>query len=85
MKNANRSTENNSSILNTLAELVNYKTRLFHKRRLLAELKLSIRTAMDSSAEMKQHFALVWKKLEANGVKDILDSGKEFDSYLWNE
>lgn len=85
MKNANRSTENNSSILNTLAELVNYKTRLFHKRRLLAELKLSIRLAMDSSAEMKQHFALVWKKLEANGVKDILDSGKEFDSYLWNE
>ena len=63
-------------------ETTNYKTKLLHLRKLLGFVKGSIRLAMKNNDDMKYHFRDIWNCLEANGVKDSFDSGREYDNYI---
>lgn len=65
--------------------IVRQKNTLFHYRRLMANMKRSIRLAMEYGPDMQHHFSRVWKEIEANGIKDCFDSGKEYEKYIYGK
>ena len=71
--------------LKEVNEKVSLYYRLFFLKRLLSNVKRSIRLIMDYDPNAKYHFSHIWVDLENAGVKDCYDSGKELDSWIWDK
>ena len=74
-----------NSRMERIDTIVRQKNTLFHYRRLMANMKRSIRLAMEYGPDIKHHFSRVWKEIEANGIKDCFDSGKEYEKYIYDK
>jgi len=74
-----------NSRMERIDTIVRQKNTLFHYRRIMANMKRSIRLAMEYYKDMKTHFSKVWDEIEANGIKDCFDSGKEYEKYIYDK